>query len=57
MLATRSQSHSSVVLDPIIIIYLTNSFAADIFHCLVPIVLAEEHMEKDLDSGADVRAG
>lgn len=53
MLATRS--HSSVLLDPIIIICLTNSFAADIFHCLVPMVLVEEHMEKGQDPGADVR--
>lgn len=55
MLATRSQSHSSLLLDPIIIISLTNSFAADVFHCLVPMLLAEEHTEKDLDPGADVR--
>lgn len=55
MLATRSQSHSSFLLDPIIIISLTDSFAADVFHCLVPMLLAEEHTEKDLDPGADVR--
>lgn len=55
MLATRSQSHSSLLLDPIIIISLTNGSAADVFHCLVPMLLAEEHTEKDLDPGADVR--
>lgn len=46
MLAARSQSHSSGLLEPIIIICLTNSFAADIFHCLVPMVLAKEHTKK-----------